>query len=130
MNQTLEQKRAEFAWQCATRGQMDTKDKYGKLAKGVPVLIMSSGLMQTLATLADKGSKEHQLLTEHICKWLGNRLGGESTHKEGVRFPMAQEADYSKVMGALFVATPGLYRRAQEEAVAILRWIRQLATTV
>ena len=51
---TLEQRRAQDAWNCA--GQYG--EDHVNLAKGLPALIMSSGLMQVLAFLHEKGQKQ------------------------------------------------------------------------
>ena len=75
MAQTMEQKRAEDAWLCA----QGCSEPYQKLAKGLPALIMNSGLMQVLAFMHEKGSKgsePHQALGEHLRGWLHKQFPG------------------------------------------------------
>ena len=73
---TLEQQRAQDAWEkCADY----TKD-HVNLAKGLPALIMNSGLMQVLAFLHEKGQKNSQRhceeLATHLRAWLNYRFHG------------------------------------------------------
>ena len=109
--QTLDQKRAEFAWQ-----QVSGKGAaYKNLAKSTPALIMSNGLMQTLAFLKANGKEEHKDLLESIRKWLKEQK------------LLADEKDFKDVMQELYKMDSLKYQRATEESLAILRWIRQLA---
>ncbi len=53
---TLDQIRAEYAWKCV----QGVDDKYKNLAKGLPALVMSNGLMQTLAFLQGKANGQNE----------------------------------------------------------------------
>ena len=103
---SLDQKRAAYAWQ-KVQGQ---NDDYGKLAKGAPALIMNNGLMQTLAFYQDKGKSHHLALNQHIIDWLA-----------------AYFASHDNMMEFLLKADSQKYRKATEETLALLRWVRQLA---
>ncbi len=127
MTPTMEQQRATFAWAACEQGIQQASDKYTKLAKGVPALIMGSGLMQTLAFLRDKNEAQHQQLLQHILQWLGRRFDGEATLHAQHPFPRSNQADFERTMQALFNAKPQQYQRATNEAMLVLRWIRQLA---
>ena len=122
---TLDQQRAAYAWQCVSKLEKELGD-YINLAKSAPALIMNNGLMQTLAFLQDKGKGHHTALLDHICQWLGRRFGGEPLGGDH-RFAAENEADYRRVMESLYNSPSGLYRRATDESLALLRWIRQLA---
>lgn len=111
---SLDQRRAAFAWDAVTR--LKDPDKYANLAKAAPALVMSNGLMQTLAFFAAKNEKHHLELSRHIFEW----LGPEARILPGVR-------DYASAMDALVNSRPETYRRATEEVFALLRWIRQFA---
>ncbi len=119
---SLDQKRAAYAWQCV----QNVPNDYDKLAKAAPALIMNNGLMQTLAFYQDKGkTKEgimdrYHALNAHLMRWLGRQFGGNG-------FPSEQNASFNTVMPALYNAKPELFRRATEETLALLRWIRQFA---
>jgi len=117
---TLDQQRAAYAWECVT-GVGDSLPEYTKLAKSAPALIMNNGLMQTLAFLQCKGKDQHKKLLGHLCRWLGRRLGVEPI------FVPETEADFGGVMRSLCSAPSSLYRRATDESLDLLRWIRQLA---
>lgn len=122
MKESLDQQRARFAWnEVQNRG-----DKYEKLAKGLPALIMQSGLMPVLAFLNEKGEKQHNALRDHLCVWLKQQF----PQKIG-------SASFSDVMTALMGNQQGdaaahaqFYRMATEETLTILRWIRQFAAAV
>lgn len=126
--QTMEQRRAAFAWTASEEGIRQSGDKYTNLAKGAPALIMASGLMQTLAFLSAKGEAHHKQLLQHLVQWLAGQLGGTATHDAMSPFPPAGQADFERTMQALFHATPGQYRQATNESMLILRWIRQMAS--
>jgi len=109
----LDQRRARYAWACVVEAPAG-KD-YGNLAKAAPALIMANGLMATLAFYEEKGQTHHGALARHLRHWLAKEFLG-------------CEDGYEAVMQALFEADPpATYRRATEEALAVLRWIRQFA---
>ncbi len=119
---SLDQQRAAYSWECV---QHIPKD-YDKLAKAAPALIMNNGLMQALAFYQDKGKTKESImdryhaLNAHLMRWLGRQFGGND-------FPSEQDAYFNTVMPALYNAKPELFRRATEETLALLRWIRQFA---
>ncbi|MCX7672541.1 MAG: type III-B CRISPR module-associated protein Cmr5 [Thiobacillaceae bacterium] len=126
MPQTLDQQRAAYAWEQVSQVAQNNLADYTSLAKGVPVLVMGSGLMQTLAFLQAKGKDHHIALLDDVCHWLGRTLGGTPvTNNE--RFPSERVADFATIMAALHAAPSALYLRATEECLALLRWIRQFA---
>jgi CRISPR-associated protein Cmr5 len=118
---SLDQERAAYAW---AKVQKCSKD-YENLAKAAPALIMNNGLMQTLAFFRAKGKEHHIRLNEHLCEWLGKRFRGVAHFPVNDRNP-----DFESIMPALHHAEPLIYRRATEEALAVLRWIRQFASAV
>lgn len=116
---TLEQQRAQFAWDCAKEGTAVAGDEYRNLAKAAPALIMSNGLMQTLAFYQDKGKPHHLTLAGQLRRWIMKREGGNG-----------QDPGFQLVMNGLLRAQPDQYRRATDEALLILRWIRQFAAAL
>lgn len=113
MAQTLEQLRAENAWKVS--------EKYDKehvnIAKGLPALIMNSGLMQVLAFAHEKG-KKHEVVATDLRAWLANRISnGEIKNDPG----------FDAFMNVLMKAKPHDYQTINAEAFAWLKWLRQIA---
>jgi len=119
--QTLDQIRAKFAWDRVNRVEPEIRREYRNLAKSLPALVMSNGLMQTVAYLQAKADNrkrnEHAQLRDHILEWL-------------VREDVIGQPDFESAMKWSMTTTTLEYQRATEETQAILRWIRQLADTV
>ncbi|BBA36062.1 CRISPR-associated Cmr5 family protein [Methylocaldum marinum] len=111
--QTLEQQRAAFAWEKVQRCTSD----YKNLAKGAPALIMNNGLMQALAFYQSKGKEHHLSLNRHLCEWLRQRA-------------IVGDASFAGTMAELHQAGSARYRLATEEALAVLKWIRQFAAAL
>ncbi|HPC82483.1 MAG TPA: type III-B CRISPR module-associated protein Cmr5 [Thermoanaerobaculaceae bacterium] len=117
MSQSLEQKRAAYAWERVS----GCSEKYEKLAKAAPSLVMGNGLLQTLAFMQSKSDEKHYKdLLSHILVWLARQDVCGSFITKG-DFPTAVQA-----LTAPDRSSEG-YMRATQEALAILRWIRQLA---
>lgn len=109
--QTLEQRRAQDAWnRCA-----HYKKEHVNLAKGLPALIMNSGLMQVLAFLNEKGG-EHETVSKDLRTWLHGRFGG-----------VFRTGDFEPFMQALLNAEARDYQAITAEAFAWLKWLRQMA---
>lgn len=119
MAQTLEQLRAADAWkQAQGRGS-----EYKNLAKGLPTLIMGSGLMQVMAFLYEKSGGEARNKQKHCAD-----LGGHLRRWLQSRFPdVIQSDEFTAFMDSLLKASPATYRQISTEALAWLRWSRQMA---
>lgn len=116
MAQTMEQRRAADAWKCS---QGRSKD-YVNLAKGLPALIMNSGLLQVMAFLHEKGSKTSQRHCNDLAGQLRAWLRGQ--------FPkQITSAEFAPFMEALMKSEPRTYQLVTAEAFAWLRWVRQMA---
>jgi CRISPR-associated protein Cmr5 len=109
---TLEQQRAENAWECAARYQ----DKHRNFAKALPALIMNSGLMQTLAFCHEKKHENEAVATDLRC-WLVRRFIGET-----------RDPGFAPFMEFLMKANPRDYQMLTTEAFAWLKWLRQMAS--
>ncbi|WJW76671.1 type III-B CRISPR module-associated protein Cmr5 [Thiohalobacter sp. IOR34] len=115
MAQTLEQKRAQHAWQKAGEGVAKFNEAYVNDAKGLSALIMNSGLMQVMAFLEGKDGR-HAFLGGHLRDWLHAQCG--------------TPIDFTEFMEHLQQAKPQDYRSVHAEAMAWLRWLRQMAPAV
>ena len=114
--ETLEQRRAQNAWNvCA-----DYTEKHVNFAKGLPALIMNSGLMQVLAFCHEKGKKasgkEYEAVAADLRAWLASQKIGSVT-----------KAEFEPFMQALMQSSPHDYQRINAEAFAWLKWLRQMA---
>lgn len=108
---TLEQQRAQDAWdKCAAY----TKE-HVNIAKGLPALIMNSGLMQVLAFCHEKGGA-NEVVAQHLRTWLSWRFNGVN-----------RDPGFEAFMQALMGAAPQAYQAITAEAFAWLRWMRQMA---
>jgi CRISPR-associated protein Cmr5 len=108
---TLEQKRAHDTWdKCAAY----TKE-HVNIAKGLPALIMNSGLMQVLALCHEKGGA-NEAVAQHLRTWLSQRFNG-----------VDRDPGFEPFMQALMGAKPADYQAITAEAFAWLRWMRQMA---
>jgi CRISPR-associated protein Cmr5 len=120
---TLEQQRAQDAWNCAQQAKQQMGDGYGKYvdaAKGMPALIMNSGLMQVLAFCHEKGQKEsgrhHEAVATHLRTWLSQRYNGVN-----------RDPGFEALMQGLMQSSPADYQAITAEAFAWLKWLRQMA---
>jgi CRISPR-associated protein Cmr5 len=109
---TLEQQRAQDAWMKCER--------YSKAqvnaAKGLPALIMNSGLMQVLAFCNDKGG-DYEPVSRDLREWLVRR------------FPsLGQAQDFVRFMNALLACNPQQYQQITTEALAWLKWLRLMSS--
>lgn len=110
--QTMEQQRAQNAWNaCASYSK-----EHVNAAKGLPALIMNSGLMQVLAFCHEKGKAQADVATD-LRTWLAQCF--HQTFRQG--------ADFSAFMQALMQASPATYQAVNAEAFAWLKWLRQMA---
>lgn len=107
---TLEQLRVRYAWACVSG--CDTE--YTNLVKAAPALIVNNGLMQALAFWQSKGKPHHLALLKQLLGWLQER-------------GFTAAPGYAAAMPALYGMPSSKFRRATDETLALLRWLRQLA---
>lgn len=143
--ETLEQRRAQNAWDvCA-----DYTEKHVNFAKGLPALIMNSGLMQVLAFCHEKGKKasgkEYEAVAADLRAWLVSQKIGplaapffiekagalqkelERAKNEHERQQQIQRQIFEAFMQALMQSSSHDYQRINAEAFAWLKWLRQMA---
>jgi len=113
MAQTMEQKRAAHAWKCAEEGLALHGKDYVSDAKGLPALIMNSGLMQVMAFAHDKGGR-HETLAQHLRDWLAQQCATPKPFEEFMEHLFRME-DVRR------------FQAITTEAFAWLRWLRQMA---
>lgn len=123
MSQTLDQQRGALAWGYASAGIAAHGKTYKNLAKGAPALIMNSGLMPTLAFYNGKDKAALQLLDD-LIRGLSKRLNGQDVK------PGQGQQLFSTYMQVLQKAESRDYLRATDEALELLKWIRQFVDAV
>jgi CRISPR-associated protein Cmr5 len=115
LSATSEQQRQRFAWPAAANADKD----FVSLVKGLPALMMASGLMATLAFLQAKGDKANSAakkrLAQELGRWLASRGG------------RPQPPDYQTLQEALLDCSPQQYRLLTEETLGMLAWLRHFA---
>ena len=116
---TLDQRRAADAWHCA---QKNGTNEYANLAKGLPALIMNSGLLQVMAFLEEKGFNPKQ----RHCSVLGQDMRAWLHH----RFRQEVPPEFKAFMEALMKADPRKFQEITAESLSWLRWLRQLAAAL
>jgi CRISPR-associated protein Cmr5 len=126
--QTLEQKRASFAWQkiqdVKSNLAKKAQEEYSSLAKKAPADIQTNGLGQTTAFWRAKGFEN------------GNpKDGGKNPHAQ----LLSHLTEWLKTQDALSLPTDNLvewvsknaqvddYRRATTESIAFLVWLKRFA---
>jgi CRISPR-associated protein Cmr5 len=112
-SETLEQRRARDAWQAASRL---AGDKSRNFAKGLPALIMNSGLMQVLAFCHEKGN-EHEAVAKELRRWLNQRLK-----------VIDSDPGFAAFMQTLLNSNPRQYQMLVSEAFAWLKWLRLMVS--
>ena len=124
MAQTLDQKRAKFAWDAARDANLRLKhfSDYKNLTKGAPALIMGNGLMPAIAFYQSRGKDHATHLMHDILKWLSSV---NATYAEN-----APSLSFDAAMQALQVADSIVYMRLTDETLAMLKWLRQFADSV
>lgn len=116
--QTLQQERATSAWMQIEHVEHTHNDKfrkeYGSLIRGLPAMILSDGLAQTLAFLLAKGkgdaTKPHQAAYTHVSIWVCQHLKAE------------RDTD---LLQWILHKPSADYRRAASESLAYLHWLKR-----
>ena len=110
---TLEQRRAQNAWNVCDPKRY--RKEHVNFAKGLPALIMNSGLMQVLAFCHEKGGDCERVAAD-LRQWLASQKIGSVT-----------KAEFEPFMQALMQSSSHDYQRINAEAFAWLKWLRQMA---
>ncbi|MFO1322241.1 MAG: type III-B CRISPR module-associated protein Cmr5 [Burkholderiales bacterium] len=116
---TLDQLRARYAWDVAAKARRDSRnfENYRNLAKGAPALIMGNGLMASLAFWASRTGT-----AQHAAKQLGEDLRGWLNQRK-----VLKTLDFQGAMQGFMAMESSRYMEATDEALAMLRWLRQFA---
>ncbi|MCX8063409.1 MAG: type III-B CRISPR module-associated protein Cmr5, partial [Anaerolineales bacterium] len=118
---SLEQNRAQFAWDKITAVKNRNKDfaqKYGQLARSAAAEVQANGLAQTLAFWKAKGKgnpqDEHQVIYQDVSAWVSKQM-----KISGAKGLLEWIVDQG--------TTTNQYRQATAEAMAFLLWLKRFA---
>lgn len=117
MNKTLDQRRAEHAWEAIERiGEGDGAKEYAREAKKMPVRIMASGLGQALSFIMAKGKKKPTLrqLHDDLTKWVIDKRGIPAKNSQSL-------------LESIFKGDSDFLRRATDEVLTYLQWLNRFA---
>jgi CRISPR-associated protein Cmr5 len=118
---TLNQQRAGYAWDRARSAKKDLPekefDKYRNLAKGAPASVMGSGLMAALAFWQSRDEAPAKRLVGDLLDWMASRR-------------LVAGKQFAEAMAEMTKQSPANYLAATDEALALLRWLRQCADAV
>lgn len=113
----LEQERACYADKClqAVHKTVKQQEQYLMAVRKVPPMIMVNGLGQTVAFLLEKGRKEvaYYLVYEHLSYWI---IQKRRIYQGG-----------SDLLSLIKQGNREAYLEAQDEALALLVWLKRLA---
>jgi CRISPR-associated protein Cmr5 len=119
---TLEQNRATQAWKDVQEvvSERQKEKEYKSLVKGAPSVILTNGLLQTLAFYQSKKQLHHSKLLKHLSNWVVKQLslGGSN---QGL------SAGDNSLALALRTGDSARLRLATQEALAYLQWLRRFA---
>ncbi len=113
--QTKEQQRSEFALVKIKGFGFPVKKDVANFVVGVPTLVLENGLGQTLAFLLSKQKQDHTTICNILRDWLGQEIQALQT-KDNFSF-------LQKLAGL----EQHTYLRAQQEAMALLQWLKRYA---
>jgi len=120
----IEQGRAEFAYKCASEGNLiDKKKEYKAYVKKVPALIKMNGLGATFAFIKSKSSDDenkagyaYALIYKQTAQWL---------KKDGKKLLDINDED--KLVGDIISLKSPEYRAVTNEVLAFFNWLRRFA---
>lgn len=109
----LDQQRAQRALEDVENIESH-QDEYGSLARGLPMMLQSNGLGQTMAFLKSKGASNaaHKTLYNQLSEWL-NLVVRDGEEGDFLDWVVRQNSN--------------IYRQAANEAVEFGIWVRRFA---
>lgn len=111
---TKEQQRSAFALQQIEQVfGIPVDEKIANFVVGVPTMVLANGLGQTLAFLLSKRKDEHNNTCKILREWLGREM------------PVLKTQDTSAFLQALSRLEQRDYLHAQQEALALLQWLKR-----
>jgi len=118
---TLEQERAHYAWtrvKAVNEGDKGTANDVAMYLKGMPAMVLSNGLGQSLAFMLSKAkgnqADAHYIVYDMIAEWLVDKRNVYGGSK-------------AELMLAIIEGDRAIYQQAQGETWALLVWLKKFA---
>lgn len=115
---TKQQKRAEFALSSLERFKGNVPKEYAQFIVGVPTMILTNGLGQTLAFL--KAKSEKKIERKFVYETMWTYLKKEYTHFASC----SDDVDFLKKLNSV---SQGEYIQMQKEMLLMLEWLKRYA---
>lgn len=113
---TLDQQRVGWALEAIDRVGRGQAQDYARQAKGLPAMLLASGLAPCLAFLESKKGG-HALLAQHVSGWILRAIFGHD----------GDEGSVKRCLAELSRADSATYRRAEAEAIELAGWLKRFA---
>ncbi len=116
---SLSQQRSEFALSRLLDQSKNINKEYKNFVAGIPAMIIQNGFGQTMAFLLAKGESKHLLTFDMIKDWLvkNNLVQPENPNR-------------TSLMLAISRMDQQTYLAVQEEALALLEWVKRYANAL
>lgn len=114
VTQSLEQKRAQHAWELTADAP---SDEYLSLVRGAAATIMTSGLGQAIAFWISKDEDAHAQVADALAKWL---LRDHGEYRD-------TSPNRRNVLDVIRTCDSVTYRQYTSEAMAFLQWLKRFA---
>lgn len=115
---TKQQKRAEFALSALERFKGTVPKEYAQFIVGVPTMILTNGLGQTLAFLKAKSEKKSE--RKFVYETMRTYLKKEYTHFSSC----SDDVEFLKKLNSV---PQGAYIQMQREVLLMLEWLKRYA---
>lgn len=128
MNQTMDQRRADWAWDQTTETKNKLKGSFGdykSLADGASATILQTGLGQTVAFYLGQRKDRHDALLTNLASWLCKGGGYDDSNQSNKR------TDDGKVLLTEITSEDrDRYHALTDEALEYLIWLKRFAKAV
>jgi len=133
MTKTLDQLRADYALQKIRRWldesgkviQTKHAEEYARFVRRAPSMVLTNGLLQTLAFLLAKAGDEAQASSQQLYKDLSDWLLGPKTEERPER--VYTDGSEKELIRAIMKGTRAHYIQARIAALGLLTWMAKFA---
>lgn len=114
--QTKQQQRASYALECLTKDSSEVDKELATFIVGMPNMILSNGIGQTMAFLLAKKKDKMGKVFDILKKWLQNEM------------PVFKDAtDNLSFLKKFNSISQSEYLKAQQECLRLVEWLKRYA---